>query len=63
MTRKHFKAIAEALKATRPDSYLVDGGYTGVGRQWIADVEAMARVCFKANPQFDGDRFREACGV
>lgn len=47
MTRKHFIALAEALK----DS--------GASR---ATCEAVAAVCKRMNSGFDKDRFLTACG-
>jgi len=51
MTRKDFKAIAEAI-AKIEDLQI---------RVTIA--EAMARTCAQDNPRFDQSRFYEACGV
>lgn len=52
MTRKHFKAIAEAIKTldAPPEAK----------REFAA---AMARVCRSTNPAFDWTKFMEACGV
>jgi hypothetical protein len=48
MSRRHFRALAEALK----DS--------GASYQTVA---AIARVCANENPRFDSSKFFEACGV
>lgn len=64
MSRMHFDGLAKALKEQRPEAYVLDGGaYTGVGRQWVKDVNAIAGVCMVMNPRFDLNRFLEACGV
>jgi len=56
MSRKHFKALAEALKACRPGaSIYLD--------QWRNDVEAIADVCQISNPRFKRQTFKEACGI
>ena len=59
MTRKHFEALAAALKITGPAGYLT----SGEGHQWRADVEQVADVCARFNPTFDRARFLAACGV
>ena len=58
MTRKHFKAIAEAFKYGRPAPHWDANKRT----QWSMDVRAMADVCRTFNSGFDRDRFIEACG-
>ena len=66
MTRKHFNAIADALRFSRP----IDEDGTGVGNdhyeqgrmdQWQADYRAMADAYRSFNGQFDRDRFLRAC--
>ena len=56
MTRKHFTALAEALKRERPN------GCVASSVQWIAEVRAIADVCRSFNPGFDRERFYAACG-
>ena len=65
MTRKHFKAIADALASNKPK--LSDFGpayeneYECQLGQWRADVMAMVAVCRQFNSNFNKNRFLEAC--
>ena len=54
MTRKHFKALAEALKESKGDMLPED--FTKL----VANV---GRACVGFNPRFDYSRFAEAAGV
>lgn len=56
MQRRHFEAIAEAIRSTRLANPSEEA-------QPIIDdmVRNMAAVCKRANPNFDIGRFREAC--
>lgn len=56
MTREHFKAIADGLKAVRPDKDTLQH-YT-----WANCVIEMAGVCRKFNSRFDYAAFVTACG-
>ncbi len=62
MTKRHFEALAAALKGSRPIEPI---GNVTVARfamdQWRADVRAIASVLLAHNPRFDA-RFYEACG-
>ena len=60
MTKKHFKAIAEALKDMKPSYTMLD---CPEFQQWQRDVVAMERVCSKFNPNFNNLRFLAACGL
>ena len=46
MTRKHFRQLAEALRITEASP---------------ETVKQIALVCARNNPNFDWDKFREAC--
>lgn len=55
MSRKHFVALAAALRESRPES-------NGEAReQWKTDVRAIASACAAANGSFDRCRFYAAC--
>jgi len=58
MSRKHFIALAAALKARRP---VIEA--LASRQQWRLDVEAIADVCNDSNTNFDRERFLAACGV
>lgn len=58
MTKKHFKAIAEALSKAMPDNNSADALAT-----WTQCVVAITDVCASTNPHFDRERFLDACGV
>jgi hypothetical protein len=57
MTKKHFEALAAALKAERPMRQLVTFD------QWKKDCVVIANTCQDFNPNFDRARFLAACGV
>jgi hypothetical protein len=59
MSRKHFKALAEALKAERPG----DNWNPNKRVQWELDVKAIANTCATFNANFKRQRFLLACGV
>ena len=48
MTRKHFRALAEALKESKADYHTCYG---------------IGLVCASNNPRFEMFKFLEACGV
>jgi len=55
MTRKHFIAIAAALKANRESASDKDAADSA--------SRAIADVCAQTNPQFNRFRFLSACGI
>lgn len=59
MTKKHFEALAAALKAEQPGTNWDPNKHV----QYRLDVRAVADVCARFNPNFDRARFLKACGV
>ena len=59
MTKKHFEALAAALKAEKPGLHWDPNKHV----QWDNDVAAIASVCADFNGAFDRARFYKACGV
>lgn len=62
MTKKHFIALADYLRGTKPDQSTWDGsGEMIAGRldQWEADVQAIARFCKSQNGGFMYDRWMD----
>ena len=54
MTAKHFIALADAIRATRPS----DTDYSqGCIFQWRDDVNALADFCQSQNPAFKRERW------
>jgi len=53
MTKRHFKALAEALKNVPRNSDTEEN-------VWWKTVQAVAQVCFQFNERFDEERFYEA---
>ena len=51
MTKKHFIALAKALRAEKPGSNWDPNKLI----QWDLDVKAVANVCASASPRFDRD--------
>lgn len=66
MTRKHFNAIAAALKESNDDlveSITSDDDLWLLNRAHEYTCYNIANVCAAENPNFDRKRFLEACGV
>lgn len=60
MTRKHYQALADALRSTRPDGY--DATDTPEARlAWDRTVRAIAETLRTENANFNTDRFLTAC--
>lgn len=58
MTKKHFEALAQALKSERPSV-----SWSNKYIQWCQDVKAVADVCGEFDDAFDFEWFYEACGA
>lgn len=58
MTKKHFVALAAALKSVKPRITT-----TTDHQQWVLTVNAILNFCQSQNAQFDRERFLAACGV
>jgi hypothetical protein len=59
MSRKHFRALADALKAEKPG----DNWSANKHVQWALDVKAIANTCAQFNSNFKRSRFLTACGM
>ena len=55
MTKKDFIALAEELAHIRPN--IIDPLYV----EWIICIKAVASACKYNNPNFDREKFIEAC--
>ncbi len=60
MTRKHFRAIADALREGA--KACADHWDANKRLQWNLDVQAMADACRRFNGMFKRDTFIDACG-
>lgn len=58
MSKRHFEALAAALKHERPEAHWNANKLV----QWDLDCKAIARACQQSNPRFDAARFYKACG-
>jgi hypothetical protein len=58
MTKKDFQAIAAAMYAVKPAK---TAGPNPAHTQFLADIRAISRVFYAANPRFDIIRFLQAC--
>lgn len=58
MTRKDFQAIARKFAEERPDE--LDVSFE-VGSTWAKAVLAIAEVCRESNPNFNTEKFLDAC--
>ena len=64
MTRKHFNAIAEALRTSFIEDYVEeDVDAWAAEYQRTACCRAVATALSQFNPNFNRSRFLEACGV
>ena len=66
MSKKHFIALAAALKACQTTIIREsDGGEFPVEamRGWRTTVQDVANICAQTNPRFDRARFLKACGL
>lgn len=63
MTKKHFFALADALRASRPIPAsepmptVEFRAQCDKRAQWLKDVSAIADVCEAQNPNFDRERW------
>lgn len=57
MSKKHFIALADALRRTKPIPPSEDEYGDGQENQWEQDVEEISAVCRQFNPQFNKERW------
>jgi hypothetical protein len=62
MTRKHYIALASALRNARPWNYEANDKAPACVA-WLASVAAVSETCGRDNARFNSDRFLTACGV
>jgi len=58
MTRKHFQAIAYALKSNEPNVKSEEDAAL-----FKSIVLSISSACRRFNPRFNADRFQHACGL
>jgi hypothetical protein len=61
MTRKHYIALAGALRLNLPQPGT--DAYAAESLLFTSIVNAIARACSAENPRFCHDRFERACGL
>ena len=57
MTKKHFIALADVLRATKPTGKTVDALAARI--QWDSDVRAIAYLCQSQNSNFKLERWMD----
>lgn len=62
MTKKHFTAIAKIIKDNSTTIEKADGTIMHV-LPYSDTINALSDYFESENPQFDHDRFMEACGI
>lgn len=65
MQRRHFEAIADAMRQTNPMGAVKEADETVALQQWRMTVRAMADMCareYKGGMSFKRTRFYDACG-
>jgi hypothetical protein len=61
MTRKHFQAIAHALRTNEPNAN--SEHYEREAELFKTIVLAIGGTCKRFNPRFQAERFERACGL
>jgi hypothetical protein len=61
MSRKHFQAIAHALKINEPN--VNSENYEQEAALFKSIVHSISRACRSFNSRFDTNRFQRACGL
>ena len=63
MTRKHYRAIAAAIQATRQAQHDAGGDPVTIDATLDRMADELVTVCSRENARFDVDWFLTACGV
>lgn len=61
MTKKHFRALAHAIRIHKPIKRGRGYNYTAMQFLWERMLNSVADVCAHSNPNFNREKFLTAC--